>query len=369
MEKIVNIQWLRAVAAMMVVLYHANNVYLSLGGVAGHDLYSFFGRFGYAGVDVFFVISGYIIWVSTRKVSGGATLLGYLYNRAARIYLGYWPYFALFLLLAYWGSIALPPEADVLGSLFLSQSYWHKLLIDVSWTLQFELYFYAVFALLLLLPRRYLIHAVWLLAVVLLLVQAHYIFIKDAYNPDHFYQQNMFFWFYGAPFCLEFLAGAVIAWFFEQRRVRTLWPVVLGAFLAFSGALYGESQLLNGSLAQGYYAPQRVLLYGSFVALTLVALVELERRGAVLFKRSSLLLGGASYSLYLAHAVWLYFFMRSSALANLQSWSLPPFLATSLLVLAMVLYSIAHYRWIEQPLMRLAHRLKPTKWRSQMAKN
>ncbi len=369
MEKIVNIQWLRAVAAMMVVLYHANNVYLSLGGVAGHDLYSFFGRFGYAGVDVFFVISGYIIWVSTRKVSGGATLLGYLYNRAARIYLGYWPYFALFLLLAYLGSIALPPEADVLGSLFLSQSYWHKLLIDVSWTLQFELYFYAVFAVLLLLPRRHLIHAVWLIALVLLLLQCHYILIKDAYNPDHFYQQNMLFWFYGAPFCLEFLAGAVIAWFFERRRIKTLWPVVLGAVVAFVAALSFESQLATGSLAQGYYAPQRVLLFGNFAALSLSALIELERRGWVLFKRSSLLLGGASYSLYLAHAVWLYFFMRSSALATLQSWSLPPFIATTLLVLAMVLYSIIHYLWIEQTLMAWAARLKPKMWRGHNPKN
>ncbi len=359
MEKIVNVQLLRAFAALMVVLYHAASLFHSIGGDQSENIYTFFSRFGYAGVDVFFVISGYIIWISTQKVNTTKQITGYLYNRATRIYLGYWPYLIMFLIIGYLFAIPLSSHTDLIGSIFLTQPYMHKLVIDVTWTLRYELYFYLCFAFLLLFPRKQLNWILILLFVLLTAIQLFYVFITEAYLPENYYQQNMFFWFYSSPFCLEFLAGAMVAWFFENGRINNLLLVCLSSLALFGLAIYYQSTLVNGALSQGYYAPIRVLFFGLGAACLLGCLVELEKRGHQIFSPFSLLLGGASYSLYLGHAVIFYFTIRTEIGVKMVSLGLNPFFVTSIFVMVIIVYSVIHYQFIEQPLMRLSRKLKP----------
>ncbi|NQZ78739.1 MAG: acyltransferase family protein [Ekhidna sp.] len=112
---ILNIQLLRALAALAVVLYHIAPYYLPPAGDGGW-LLVFFRQFGYAGVDVFFVISGYVIWLTSRKDNApGAG--HFLFKRLARIYLGYWPYLLITAgIMGYFG-IPLKPSTALIFSI------------------------------------------------------------------------------------------------------------------------------------------------------------------------------------------------------------------------------------------------------------
>ena len=182
--KLPSIQVLRGLAALLVVLYHARTLELSGIAAAGSpDASLVNGLFasGFAGVDLFFVISGFImVWVTEDARSGPAASADFLFARFTRIYPVWWVAAALGLVYAVLsGEMLLSDvqsglktpggnaEADhVLKSfLLLPQPEFPVLLI--GWTLIHEVYFYAVFALILLLPRRFMTWAllVWGIAI------------------------------------------------------------------------------------------------------------------------------------------------------------------------------------------------------------
>ena len=81
MPKILSIQYLRAAAALMVVFFHADGM--------AQEYFNFTGlSFGAAGVDIFFVISGFIMWITTA--SERITPASFAVNRIIRIVPLYW---------------------------------------------------------------------------------------------------------------------------------------------------------------------------------------------------------------------------------------------------------------------------------------
>jgi peptidoglycan/LPS O-acetylase OafA/YrhL len=58
---IINIQFLRAIAALLVVFYHTAAHFFVVGGETSGNIFSLLSTIGYIGVDIFFVISGYIM--------------------------------------------------------------------------------------------------------------------------------------------------------------------------------------------------------------------------------------------------------------------------------------------------------------------
>lgn len=153
---IVTIQYLRAVAALMVLGYHLTFIEVKY----GHDgpWLGWLG-FGHLGVDLFFLISGFVMACTTLPRAHGFYWRGFLWRRFVRIYPVYWVYFAL-AGLAYAlnpgmvnSSSGAPP--DMLRSFFLLPAPEGTLpLLAVSWTLTFEVYFYLVFCLLVALLRE-----------------------------------------------------------------------------------------------------------------------------------------------------------------------------------------------------------------------
>ena len=92
-----NIQALRGIAALMVVVYHARPHFSAMG--LSNPIYESIANFGFIGVDIFFVISGFVMAKTTvdKKPSINA-LTKHLYKRFSRIFLGFWPIFILALL-------------------------------------------------------------------------------------------------------------------------------------------------------------------------------------------------------------------------------------------------------------------------------
>ena len=352
----VNIQLLRFLAAMSVVIYHATPHYLAAGGTDNSVLH-FIRLTFYGGVDVFFVISGYIMWVSTRNSSGLQDSAIFLYRRATRIYFGYWPYLLLLLLVLFFYDSGVDNKTDVTGSIFLTQHKHEKLLLPVSWSLTYELYFYVFFALLLLFTKS---ASGKLLGVILAL---SIITIFMVWCIDIEVLRKNFRWvlkasrFYLSPYIAEFISGCLLALYCEKRGKINLW-LCAAAFSGFvATAVFYQVNKVSGADSLLDYPHARVAFFGPAAILLVAIFSEAERRGFVPFAKASLLLGGASYSLYLSHTILLnLFFLAGLRPVGGEAAYTPAFFFVSA-VLLILAYSIWHYRYIESPLMRFSRRI------------
>ena len=312
------IQYLRALAALAVVLFHA-------GERSGHPL-----AIGAAGVDVFFVISGFIMWVivARRPVSPGR----FLAERLRRIVPVYWlatGAMAAGALLGLFPNLVLTAP-HLLASLFFlpfpspsSGEVW-PLLVQ-GWTLNYELFFYAVFAACLLLPARLRLAAV--AAVFLALVALGFIVTSE----------NPLFLTYTRPIILEFVAGMLIGRLWLAGRVRGRGLGLALVLLSLAGfAAIGLLRLPFDEWTCGPLAA--MLVYGT---------AALERAGGVPHLRLPALLGDASYSIYLWHTFAISVVAKAGTMLALAP--APVFIAA---VLAGVLAGLAGYRLVERPLLR-----------------
>jgi len=257
---ILSLQAGRGLAALAVVLMHS--------AMAGRDFGGspFFGytilQFGWTGVDFFFVLSGFIIYHSTA--GRGRTLGDYAGARFRRIYLPYWP-IGIGMALLY---LALPGVSG-------STRAWSWLptltllpvdadtALSVAWTLKHEVLFYLLFGLFYFSGLLPLGLAGWALCI--------------AIGGDHL------------PFLavnLEFFFGIGAAVLYRSGRAH---PALALAAPLFLGAwIWG-----------GADESHRVLIGAAFACL-IAPLAEWEKRGLSV-PAPLVLLGAASYSLYLIH--------------------------------------------------------------------
>jgi len=354
---LVNIQFLRAIAALMVIMYHTTGHYYAIGGEKYGNIFSLLEQFGYVGVDIFFVISGYIIWLTTRKISNIKGIFGFIYNRATRIYLGYWAFFIPVLIFySYLGRDM--SSFDILGSFFLLTISINELLIPVSWTLSYELYFYSLFTFLLFLPKRSIIFILIFLFIAVILVQTWAYFSLDIYSHSVFPTASIVYTFFMSPYTLEFIAGCFVANYFEYRRIKNFKTIIMLGFIFLVLGVYYQNNYLGDSLALGYYMPQRVFFFGLMSTFFLASVVEMNKRNMLIFPRFSLMVGDASYSLYLSHIILLFIFYHIGLRGALEDIASYQTLLMLLLVLVIVLYSVLHYRFIEFPILNLFKKLK-----------
>jgi peptidoglycan/LPS O-acetylase OafA/YrhL len=330
----VSIQYLRGIAAIMIVLYH-------LRGPLEHLGYNVGWPEGLAsGVDLFFVISGVVMWISTtgRRVSP----LEFYRHRIRRIVPLYWvmtTIVLLILLIAPWmvRSGELLPSHIVASFLFLPALHpvtglIQPLLIP-GWTLNEEMYFYAIFGLCLLLPPPARIPAAWLCLLVPVVL------LHALYAPP------LAIRFYGDSIVLDFGLGLVLGA-----------ALTAGLHLKLAAAL---PLLLAGMvlMATLWNRLPHVITVG-LPALAIVAgLAGMEREGSLPKIPLLKLLGDSSYSLYLSHTVLLSALDQLAFRAGIRVTSHVTALGFCLLLLAIALAAgVMVYRWIEQPLSALAGR-------------
>lgn len=266
------IQYLRAAAAIAVVLFHA----------AEKTGYHF--AIGAAGVDVFFVISGFIMWVVSARRE--PTPLQFLRARIRRIVPVYWLATAVMVAGALGGlfpNLVLSLE-HVLASLFFiptrspsNGEIWPVLV--QGWTLNFEMFFYVVFAGTLLLPRAWRLPAIG--ALFGLLVIAGTLFVPD----------NAVLLSFTRPIILEFVAGMVIGELWLKGKVPS--PAMGLALIAL--ALSGFATIQVAGL------PFDALVCGPLAAALVVGVLALEAGRRIRFVPVAVVLGDASYAIYLWH--------------------------------------------------------------------
>lgn len=336
---ILSIQYLRAVAAFMVLLYHLHPQLQKMGYVG------WWPECLSSGVDIFFVISGFVMALTT--MDRPITPLQFYKNRIARIVPLYWlltSVMVAFMLAApsLLQTAALDWRHVIFSYLFIPSP--HPVadglfpVIILGWTLNLEMFFYLLFGALLLLPSRgrYAIMAalLGLLALAGTLVT----------------QKNTLAGFYTSSVVLEFAYGLLIA-LAHRRGAHLEAPAALGMLVA--GALALIIPDASGTVARG-------LVWGLPSAMIVFAALSLERRARLKELPLAHLMGDASYSLYLSHGIILaalsVVWRRLGLDALPGGWILFMLCGT----LTATAGGLATYWLMERPVTRLARRLATT---------
>jgi exopolysaccharide production protein ExoZ len=319
--EVLSIQYLRAVAAIGVLVFHT----AERAGVG-------FGP-GAAGVDVFFVISGFIMWMITGE--RGTRPWTFLARRAARIIPLYWLVTLSVAALAIVIPSAFPHLKPTADHVFKSLLFYPHAdsngdiapLIVPGWTLDYEMFFYVVFAACLLLPGR--LRAYALTIALGLLVAAGY-----AFRP-----LNPALATYSNPLLLEFLAGVWLgAMWVKGIRLRR---GIAEAAISLGVAGFALVAALGIDVE-----PVRILAWGIPAFLIVAGAVSREplRKWP-----AGKFLGDASYSIYLVHGLAISFCAR--LLTMLHVGSLAVFFVVSLC--GGIVLGAACYCFVERPLLRL----------------
>ncbi len=338
-----NLQILRAVAALCVILAHLK--FVLPGDPAA--LPGFLRGVGLAcGVDLFFVLSGFVISMSAGKP--GLRADSFLKNRAIRVMPVFWLASLLYLyrlltvgiaggdisFRVLWNSIFLVPVFDK----FAINDPAHPF----GWTLSFEMWFYVLFAFLLLFVRG---QRVPLTLIV--------VFALGAMIPFVWTADWKFLYFAFHPLCWEFAMGCGAYEITRRFRVspqRAASLLLLGVVFLGWGAATFEHLGWHGRIRmEPVLSAQRALLWGLPAFLIVIACVWLEPvmpRGRL--TNFLVALGSASYAIYLIQP--LVFEVLPQILAPFGKWGWP--LPTALgLALCVFTGWLAHL-WVERPLLK-----------------
>lgn len=355
---------LRFLAALHVVVYHLwINLRADFRGLPAWALNLC--TSGYLGVPLFFLLSGFVMAITYLDAPPGQGMAidarRYWVARIARIYPVYLlslilsaPYFLAYKMATYHGLAgALKAGANVVLHGLLLQSWYPKLMLDINppaWSLSVEAFFYAAFPLLgalglTRLDRSGLRRAavgLWLLSLGLSLAAFYLARTLPGADPGQIGGFRCVFPLLRLP---DFLLGIAMGRLFllgkrQQGGSHGMWTLAAAAAILVGMALTPEAS--DHNLASSLMlAPFALLVHG------------LAQGGAwlgrILSRPLPVLLGEASYSLYILH--WPLLFVLLQVLSRLEELPLiccPLFYQPAFIVLA-IAASLASYRYLEAP--------------------
>jgi peptidoglycan/LPS O-acetylase OafA/YrhL len=331
------IQGLRGLAVSFAVLFHLAKWEAIYWG--DHRMLGPIERFGFAGVDMFFVISGFIItWTNIDHLGRPGKAPMYVARRLWRVYPTYWVAWIACVAVVYWitpdWSTVLPPgewrtfflwPGDVGGG---GPPVVRQL--PPAWSLVYEMIFYALFAVFLVVPKRFFVPALLAWATTAWLQAVYPIPLLTSFSGRLLYPLN-----------IEFVLGCLGA-VAVRRGVRDAHNLL--AIAGIGLFVIGASIVPHPDL----YPLRRVYSFGIGSALLVAGLAGGELRGGWSAPNWLARLGDASYSTFLAH--WPTFILLSILIP--QRFSSPPPRPLWLLVLIAFLQGSGFvlHRLVEQPL-------------------
>ena len=341
------IQFFRAVAALLVCFFHMKGILKQ--GEWGKFL---FGN-GSVGVPMFFMISGFIMYHTTRMVQPNwKNVKAFLLKRLIRILPLYYLMTLLYLLLlgnAHYYFIENP--SFLLPTFFFFPTYVNLIgpsygmpPLAVGWSLNYEIYFYLLVGIsMLFVKNRWFMLCGWLVGTTILipLLSNGYVMmsLSECYGYTAVYLNLM-----TNPVLLFFMAGIVIGALYTSSVVPpSLFWADASAQLAVVVFILSYFHLIQ--LVPGWY---NHLLTCGFL---LVALLQRNKIKPYSIPKSLLIIGNCSFSLYLVHPIVLTYLpkvLRTLGVqAVLEGWVY--FIGVLLVIVAI---SYLSYVWIEQRLSR-----------------
>jgi peptidoglycan/LPS O-acetylase OafA/YrhL len=345
---------LRAIAVSLVVYAHSIDLveYFKMGSFQAS--YKYLQNFGAIGVDIFFIISGFIMVFVTSNVDSFSKITSFFKKRMIRLYALYIPITLFFIfykkpdVLTILKNFLLLPIFDS-GTQFIMPS------INIAWTLSFELFFYTLFTIALIINRKK--HSVIVMLILLLFVLGG-LFFKS--NEVHFV-------FFTNPIFLEFVFGILLGIIYLKKIII---PNVIALLMFISAIVCFGLLIYNGYDAiseanftiDGTASLWRVYLWGMPSFLLVGSILYLfhnstnasnsihsERKtGASIVKKIMMLIGDASYSIYLTHTLifsaFIYFQSFFTGIPNGD-------LLIILFFIAAIIIGCLTYVFIENPLL------------------
>ncbi|WP_147162214.1 acyltransferase family protein [Pararhodospirillum oryzae] len=305
LEKHLSIQHLRALAAIFVILFHTETLH-----------------HGYGGVDLFFVISGFVM----GKTGLIESPMNFMIKRIIRIVPLYW-FVTIIMCVAslipgLFRRFSFDTPSLIQSLLFIPHlnadgKIWP--LIISGWTLNYEMFFYVIFSICLIIKWR-----AWKISVVMIALAALGFFMSSIPSPV--------IQTYTSPLLLEFAAGLFLSGLPAPRN-----PLFLGvACFVIAIALY---PLLTFLVGAGEDTPwKRVLMLGIPSTAVVAGALWIEQAG--LWPRLWVLekIGDASYSLYLLHGIVIAFVHKVLHLPEIAQIFIILFFSISLSIISNILF-------------------------------
>ena len=330
MQKLLSIQMLRGIAALMVVYHHCVGYMIGQAEVLGvpqpvMTTWGAFADIGSIGVDVFFVISGFIMFYISKDVFAkqGASV-DFIKRRIIRIAPMYWIFSIGYFILMYAREIlkAFMPSSFsgaentfsweyIVNSIFFVPSFGQTgqiyPILPPGWTLIYEMYFYVLFAILLFFPRKMALPS-------LTVFFTASIALGIIFNV----QEIAVLKAYSSTILLEFLAGCFIAHAYINSKMinvgQSLALIALSIIILVLGAPQFDVQI-------DYIANMRAVYWGIPSVLIVVGVLSLEKAGKLPAPKSLVWLGDISYTLYLSHAaLGVYVFGKALVLSGVLNY-------------------------------------------------
>jgi exopolysaccharide production protein ExoZ len=341
-NNLVLIQVLRGFASLLVVLYHITT---AVSEILKRDFFFKYFAFGFAGVDIFFVLSGFIItYTSLKSLDGGVNnMFTFLRRRFIRVFPSYWIVITLFLLI----QLLLPLFYNTRYSFTvfnILQTYLlfpdHTMVNGVSWTLTYELFFYVIFSFVFILRNKKLALALSVLYALIIIII--FFFGSQLSKTENSWQVLFLF-----PMNTEFVMGILAAVLFSKLQQKISSSLIIAGSILFlaAGVLYNNNYILVSN------AFNRVIFFGIPSFLIIIGIGKYESATKPKVHNWFMQLGEASYSLYLLHLPIGVAAIKIIARFNIKN----DLLLHGILICILILIcwgSIFFYRIVEKPVIK-----------------
>jgi exopolysaccharide production protein ExoZ len=335
-EQFIYVQVLRFIAATSVVIFHA--VGTAMKHIPGQSAFGYgIFRHGDLGVDIFFVISGFIIFYSTYLVRTSS--LNFLLRRLQRIVPIYWLFtlgmvaLSVFIPSVFSDTDWINPRSVLLSMTFLSFLDQKMPIIFVGWSLEYEMLFYLAVTILIFKAIK-----VWDNLIIIFSMLSILSFLPAGYGLQALSA------FLTNPILLEFAYGVVVAKLFLGQRLSVLARIAV----------------LIATLIVAISDPtNRIVVVGLPACLLVLAAAVLSkvRQNPSLLEKVFGALGDASYSTYLVQV----FVISASVKVLSKSGALPIDLVVWVTTLVTIAAGYISYAWLERPLLRFFSRLRASR--------
>lgn len=334
-HKIDSIQALRAIAVILVVYVHAIDSSTEVFAKAQHSTFYYLENWGAIGLDLFFVISGFIMTriIHSYQKSEGWKL--FAYKRALRIIPLYWGIsLVATLLISRTYSIKLATFIKTIVFFPFFESTFEFPVIGVGWSLSYEMYFYLLITMALFLrirkPQQSTIALLLFLSV-----------LGFFLNPT-----NVLSRFLSSPLLVEFALGIGCGLIYDYFRSATWgqWVAYVSFFAGLLGMVatifwnYGTMSEAEFVTSNNYLAGLRSMVWGVPCALFLTGTILLERFYSFRVPSALIRIGDASYSNYLLHGLLISFARNTILKFNFSEPVYIMFLVSFCTVMGLIMY-------------------------------
>jgi peptidoglycan/LPS O-acetylase OafA/YrhL len=344
------LQLYRGIAALFVVCYHSILILNEKEGFYGIGKYF---SWGFSGVHLFFVLSGFIIcFIHFSDINKPSQVFRYVRNRFVRIYPVYWVVLLIFFP-SYLASLKSLNWYHIFDNFTLLRVSNHDKIVAVAWTLSHEVIFY--FAFMILIINRWLGIAVvlgWAGMVIcrsLIGMELMPPYILSSMTGLSYGMFTNFSRLVASPINGLFMLGGfsffVYRWMVRQEK-KELYSGVAFAFGILMFMFCAVMWLNSGRSYADWAAYNAVFGISSFFLLAAVASPQLGVWAAK--QRFLLLLGNASYSIYLIHYEFQKNLVEYMALFNNLNLNL----IFMILILTSIGGGLCFYKFVEVPMLR-----------------